>query len=1226
MPFKNVRGLLLCFLVTCGMSLCAAAIAAQAPAAKATPHERGVQIVQHGGYPELRVDGAPFFVHSAAFFYYRVPHDLWEASLERHRELGINTIDLYIPWNWHEPREGELDFDGHTHPRRNLRRLLQLITEKGFKLIARPGPVILNEWRHGGYPDWLLERPEYNMPAIDRLEGRYAPLTNLNPRDAEGAARGWLENATHMAYTRKWLAAVAKELAPYAPTRAVSVTRPGKKGEPEEVQVSGPLLFVQLDDDMAIGRTNYAGPIFWEYMQELRGMLVEAGLDVPAYINPTDMRVSAAGSALEPPIGAMGQWYMQPPPAQAGTLPGPRKVTAQDASTIEFFVEELKTQPTFPPIIIEYQAGWYTSGDDTQPLESPPATTLLSSRLLIAHGVKGLNYFPAQDGLTPAGYDTPWTNRHYRWDAALGVGATRQPRARAVERNGQLLELWSDFLAASHKRADFGLIYPLGAFPQEALAREDIQRVSGAVLRLARVAHLAGLAVELLDPQYQPAEQLLRHAVVLMPVFDPAEERFQLSEKAQQAVVEYVRRGGTLVVFPVRPQGRLLETLFQAATPHGTGPDSSVVAAWKLGEGRVLESSKDFYSWVTLNESYAENSARFEAAWAARTLREFLEQAGVHAVVKREAKEQHASELAVTQRVSNAGAHLLGARDAGRGLVSVTNLGDAEVIDETLHLLSPKASARGRGERYIRLRVNLPPGESLLLPLEQPLCLEVAAGERCEDEVVAAGAELLRAERDGKTLELTLYTPARATLVLRLARQPRRVLLDEIKPEANWDPATRQLEVIVPRGASPGFLRVVKVHLPYTPHVPQKPDRTKPQRRDYTASVIDAVRLPLADDATLPTDPPLVGVNAEREGQLVVQATNYDELGRDIDVKIEGPVRGSAGFGLDPGETRQVQVKLRPLREGEGAGSSTDKPPQGVLRSELQIRSGDDRRTTPIVFVPVPAEGATNYQFDFDRDGAEEWVLENAELRLIVSPALGGRALALVDKTQGLNLTTNVGAMRDLFAFTENPEGTRPERARGRYGLYNRSYQAEWVKEEKAEGKGVGLRLVYDAGDVYPAGARLEKIVRLVGKDSVEVDYRVQLLPREGSPGEREQKQAFIAANSLPVLPAAVGGERTTRFCWEKSPAPAPATGETSAPELQCELFTPGRTLEVPENIRRLEARTPGRFGIALEWDAGKMTIEMKNFSAFLKLQFAALEPGGEAGRYRVRYQVLPVD
>jgi hypothetical protein len=767
--------------------------APQAHGKVAKPHReeapgtpRGVEIVQQGAYPELRVDGVPFFLHSAAFFYYRIPRDLWDVLLDRHRELGLNTIDLYIPWNWHEPLEGQLDFDGHSNPRRDLRGLLKLIAEKGFKLVARPGPMILNEWRHGGYPEWLLKRPEYRMDAVDRLEGRYPPLATLNARDAEAAAAGWLENPTHLEYARKWLGAVARELAAYSANRTVRVkVREAKKEAPEEKEISGPLLFVQLDDDMAIGRTNYAGPKFWRYMDELRRMLEAGGLEVPVYINPTDMRVSAAGAGLEQPIGVMGQWYLSPaarPAASPSAAPSETRLSPHDVSTLEFFVETLNTQPAFPPILIEYQAGWYTPGDDARPLESPPANTLLSSRLLFAHGLHGLNYFPAQDTFSPAGYETPWANRYYRWDAALDLNGNRQPRARAVLRNARILENWGEFLAASHKRADFGIVYPLGAYPQLPLTGEDILHISHSVMRLERLAHLAGLASELLDPHYQPVEQILRHALVLLPVFDPAQEKFRLSEKAQRVLVEYVRRGGTLVYFPARPAGQILEELWKSSSerPRATGDTRE----WVFGQGRVIEWSKDFYSWIALDESFAQNRAQFESAWATQTLRDFLVWVGLRPAVKRAGAASASGRVIVTQLVSNTGTGALGARTAGRGLLSLTNTSDDEPADETFAVLSPRAGARGREEDYVSLAVSVPPRESLLLPLHYPLCSATAVEKACSDEVVAAGAELLWAERDAKTIELTFYTPARAAILLSLESQPRRVELEEMKPEA----------------------------------------------------------------------------------------------------------------------------------------------------------------------------------------------------------------------------------------------------------------------------------------------------------------------------------------------------------------------------------------------------------------------------------------------------------
>ena len=416
----------------------------------------GVEIVQHGSYPELRVDGQSFFIHSAAFYYYRIPRDQWETLLERYRSLGINTIDIYIPWNWHEPQKGQLDFDGHTNPRRNLRALLAILAQKHLRLIARPGPEILNEWRHGGVPGWLLEKPEFKMNPADFIEGRYPPLDGLSAHDSEAAAQAWLANPAYMDAAHAWFAAVARELAPYSSHRVVS--SPADNPEAPPVEHSGPLLFVQIGDDFAINRTNRVGPDFWRFVESLRADLQDGGLDVPVFINPTDMRVTASGSSLTQPIEAMGQWYLRPG-ENAGA--GMQRLTARDALEIQFFTEELKTQPNFPPVMIEFQAGWYAPGDDDHPADSLPSNTLLSSRLLIANGIHGINYFPLQDTYTPAGYSVPWANRSYRWNAALGPDGDEQPRLRAVLRNSQFLDRWGALLAACHKRADFGILYPL---------------------------------------------------------------------------------------------------------------------------------------------------------------------------------------------------------------------------------------------------------------------------------------------------------------------------------------------------------------------------------------------------------------------------------------------------------------------------------------------------------------------------------------------------------------------------------------------------------------------------------------------------------------------------------------------------------------------------------------------------------------------------------------------
>jgi hypothetical protein len=98
--------------------------------------------------------------------------------------------------------------------------------------------------------------------------------------------------------------------------------------------VSGPLLFVQLGDDFALGRANRVGPNFWRYVESLRSAVEAGGVTVPVFINPTDMRVSASGSDRERPVGVMGQWYLERRPGNAGGL---RRFTASDEAEVEFF-------------------------------------------------------------------------------------------------------------------------------------------------------------------------------------------------------------------------------------------------------------------------------------------------------------------------------------------------------------------------------------------------------------------------------------------------------------------------------------------------------------------------------------------------------------------------------------------------------------------------------------------------------------------------------------------------------------------------------------------------------------------------------------------------------------------------------------------------------------------------------------------------------------------------
>ena len=121
------------------------------------------------------------------------------ARLAQARELGLEGVSIYVPWNWHQPSPGPIDFTGRTLPERDLLGALDRIAAAGLTCIYRPGPFITAEWRDGGIPAWLWQG-DPSMLALDAAgrpagAGRpYPALTYAHP-GYESAAADWLTAA-----------------------------------------------------------------------------------------------------------------------------------------------------------------------------------------------------------------------------------------------------------------------------------------------------------------------------------------------------------------------------------------------------------------------------------------------------------------------------------------------------------------------------------------------------------------------------------------------------------------------------------------------------------------------------------------------------------------------------------------------------------------------------------------------------------------------------------------------------------------------------------------------------------------------------------------------------------------------------------------------------------------------------------------------------------------------
>ena len=1237
-PFRRTGcGIVMTFLAAAFFS--SYALAQQSPAQKPVGPPAGLEIVSTAGEPELRVDGVPFFIHAAQFDYFRVPADLWFRSLERYRELGINTIDLRIPWNWHELSDAGFDFDGHTNPRRNLRGLLQLIAEEHLKIVARPGPLIGDHWRNAGYPAWLLRYSDYKISESD-INAGFAPSdAELATRDGDAAARHWLANETHMTYARRWLTAIARELAPYSSRNTVPVTEPSdREGETQEKEINGPLLFVALDDAVAI-RTGSGGSDLSRYLSELRRALARGGLDTPTFMNVPSILAQGAPplsitSATEVPkgVGLTGEWLYKPSPDPPGNRTEASvaeshdraRLTALDAYSLSFLANSLATQPDFPPLLSGFAATTFAPGNDIRAAQPPPENMALASRLLIGSGVRGITYTPLQDTLTPAGWGTPAAARYFRWDAALDLAGNREPGARGVTRNGHLISAWGAMLASSHPRADFGIVdlrTCLGTAPADQAAASQIART---IEQIFRVSGLAGFMPELLNPSAQSVDRLLRNAVILLPVPERIGSNLPLSEKAQTALLEFVKRGGVLIYFPSRPPGALLEPLWQAAPASSVTSENMV--EWPFERGRVIASSNDFYSWVSLAENLAQNRVQAESSQATESLTTLLARAGAARSLRSAASSNVNPGVFVSQLVSNESSTTLARPHAcieeqlcAAALVSITNLSVDQPAEESFEITDPGAHASGVTSANIPFVVNVLPRESLLLPVHAPLC-SAAVDERCEDEVISSGAELLRAERDGKILELTFYAPVRATVRLHLESQPTKVELgDDFRAENQWKQETGELECSLLRGAAPDYRRVLLVHLRYTPHVVEKPDPTKIHRHGSEFEVFDAMRLPLATDSSIPTSPPLVLTGPVGGGQLVVAAWNHSDNLRAVDFNLDGAFHGTGSGRIFPGEQTFGRLRFQPTHNSPIPDQVALPGPDGLLRGQLTLRSGREHGNTPILFVPAKEGRNTHYQYDFDRDGAPEWVLEGNRLRMIVSPADGGRALAFVDKSTNDDLIALGGALHDFLV----PAASAPAAtfASGDFAS-NLAYSAIWLEEEQ----GTGLKLAYSGREHSLVGLHVEKTLRLTAPEIVEAAYQVSLgeaVPNAPA-NSPAPEQSFISMLSVPAF---ASEDENTHFCWQPSvssaPSTTPAARAKSATDKHCENFVPsGEPVIIPAKITRLEIHSTGRTTLTVEWTSARATIVPRNFSAQVEFAIPAPLPGAAPAEFTLRYIV----
>src|SRR6185437_12982101 len=116
------------------------------------------------GADDFLLDGKPFQIISGEMHPARIPVEYWRHRIQMAKAMGMNTIAMYVFWNYHEQPEGTFDFRTGN---RDIARFVQIAQEEGLWVLLRPGPYVCAEWDFGGIPTYLLADPALKIRCLN---------------------------------------------------------------------------------------------------------------------------------------------------------------------------------------------------------------------------------------------------------------------------------------------------------------------------------------------------------------------------------------------------------------------------------------------------------------------------------------------------------------------------------------------------------------------------------------------------------------------------------------------------------------------------------------------------------------------------------------------------------------------------------------------------------------------------------------------------------------------------------------------------------------------------------------------------------------------------------------------------------------------------------------------------------------------------------------------------
>ncbi|WP_245891217.1 beta-galactosidase [Desmospora activa] len=532
------------------------------------------------------IDGKPRFLYGGEFHYFRCPREEWSQRLDLLLEAGCNLVSTYVPWAWHEPKEGEVDLTGKRRPETDLRAFLQLVADKGLYCIVRPGPYVMAEVKKEGIPQWVHQQyPEviartkngelhpnqvvsYLHPLfLEKVERWYAHVCSLLApfqRDRGGPVimfqlcneigmLHWVSNTSdyHLHVLERFQRYLERQYGNLEGLNQAYGTDVKAWDTFVERFLSG--------EEQAVEGLHWEWGRFWrelikEYVAQLKQMAENHGITVPYLINIHGFKdFSVYSRGTDYPIG-LSQLYRTAEvdnTVLAGDFyPGHIGYDTYHDLVLSCALTQAISAPEQPLFSAEFQSGRLADRPRVYPQDLD-----LNARTCIAHGMNALNYYMFVGGENRDGIGL--FGRRHEWQAPVDSEGRLRPSYQKASHIGKILQAAGEHLLPCRKRSVTHLaFYPdyymtetiaEGAGTQqmaEAIAGERERYFFDGVGRLLTAANLPYEAVDVLREQ-----QLEPQRIPTLWMFSGE----RMDQALQQKLVHYVHAGGKLVLFPRPP-------------------------------------------------------------------------------------------------------------------------------------------------------------------------------------------------------------------------------------------------------------------------------------------------------------------------------------------------------------------------------------------------------------------------------------------------------------------------------------------------------------------------------------------------------------------------------------------------------------------------------------------------------------------------------------------------